>query len=74
MENTSTQDQIAQHYLAMLDSVLLINAALDNPAAYADDETVVSRNVDHLVLMMEKDFWADEDMTSVKAVVARAKG
>lgn len=70
MENEITSEQIAQHYSAMLDSVALIGAAKANPDLFADDETLVSRNVEHLVIMLAKDFWTDEDMSSVKAEVA----
>lgn len=64
-----TEQEIAAAYSAMLDSVALINAARANPDDYADDETVVARNVEHLGLMIAKDFWTDEDMTSVQAAI-----
>ena len=48
MENEITAEEIAQHYSAAMDSVNLINAVIADPAAYADDETVIQRNVDHL--------------------------
>ena len=64
-----TEQEIAAAYSAMLDSVALINAARANPDDYADDETVVARNVEHLELMIAKDFWTDEDMTSVQAAI-----
>ena len=68
-EETMTEEEIAQAYSAMLDSVALINSARANPDDYADDETVVARNVEHLELMVAKDFWTDEDMTSVQAAI-----
>ncbi len=64
-----TEQEIAAAYSAMLDSVALINAARANPDDYADDETVVARNVEHLELMIAKDFWTDEDMTSIQAAI-----
>ena len=63
------EQEIAAAYSAMLDSVALINAARANPDDYADDETVVARNVEHLGIMIAKDFWTDEDMTSVQAAI-----
>jgi hypothetical protein len=30
----------------------------------------VQRNVDHLKLMVEKDFWTTEDMTATNAAIA----
>lgn len=62
MENEITAEEIASHYSAAMDSVTLINAVIANPAAYADDETVLQRNVDHLNIMVAKDYWTDEDL------------
>jgi hypothetical protein len=71
MENEQiTPEQIAKHYSAMLDSVAVITAARANPEAYADDETIVSRNVEHLRVMLAKDFWTDEDMTPINDAIA----
>lgn len=65
-----TPEQIAQHYSAMLDSVSVINDAIANPEKYAQDETVVQRNVEHLQHMKTRDFWTDEDMAAVDAAIA----
>ena len=69
MENI-TAEQIAQHYKAMGDSVDLINAG--QPEGMTDEEWAdcLSRNVEHLKLMVAKDFWTDEDMTAVNAAIA----
>jgi hypothetical protein len=69
MENEITSEQIAQHYKAMGDSVDLINAG--QPDGMADEEWAdcLSRNVEHLKLMVAKDFWTTEDMTAVNAVL-----
>lgn len=68
------EQQIAQHYKALLDSVWLINDAIANPAKYTNDETVIQRNVDHLELMLAKDFWTTEDMAPINAAIAAGKG
>lgn len=63
-------EEIAQHYSAMLDSVNLINGG--QPEGMDDDEWAdcVSRNKEHLELMVAKDFWTDaQDMTAVNAVL-----
>jgi len=72
MENEITAEQIAQHYKAMGDSVDLINAG--QPEGMIDDEWAdcLSRNVEHLKIMLAKDFWTDEDMTAVNAAIAAA--
>ena len=70
MENdVITPEQVAQAYSAMLDSVAVIAAAKADPDSYADDDTLVSRNVEHLKIMLAKDFWTDEDMTEVNAAI-----
>jgi len=66
---TPTAEEIAQHYRACMDSVNLINAVIAAPADYADDETVLQRNVDHLVAMVLQDYWTTEDMTPLNDAV-----
>jgi len=70
MENEITAEEIAQHYSAAMDSVNLINAVIADPAAYVNDETVIQRNVDHLKIMVAKDYWTDEDMTPFNDAIA----
>jgi nitric oxide synthase oxygenase domain/subunit len=75
MENTI--EQIAQHYTAMGHSVSLINDIIAGDAM-ADDtahdkEDCVDRNVRHLEIMLDKDFWTDEDMTEVNAAIVAGK-
>ena len=75
MENQTkmeqTAEQIAQHYKAMGDSVWLINAII--AGEQQGDKATVDRNVEHLELMVAKDFWTDEDMTAVNAAIAAGK-
>ena len=68
-----TEEQIAQHYSAMQDSVNLIDEMRTNPPEDMTDEEVadcISRNVEHLELMVAKDYWTDEDMTAVNEAIA----
>ena len=73
-----TAEQIAQNYSAMGDSVDLINAIIAGEAMADDDaadrQDCVDRNVEHLELMVAKDYWTDEDMTAVNAAIAAGKG
>ena len=65
-----TAEEIAQHYTAMGHSVDLINAGQPE---YMDDDDWAdckARNVEHLELMVAKDFWTTEDMTAVNAAIA----
>jgi len=61
-----TQAQIAQHYKAALDSVALINAG--QPEKMTDDDWAdcLSRNKEHLKIMLAKDFWTTEDLTPLE--------
>jgi hypothetical protein len=70
IDNTPTAEQIAKHYSACMDSVNLINS--EKPESMTDDEWAdcVSRNKEHLELMLAKDFWTDEDMSPIQAAVA----
>ena len=69
-----TAEQIAQHYTAMGHSVDLINAIIAGEAMADDGATdkqdCVDRNVEHLEIMVAKDFWTTEDMTAANAAIA----
>ena len=70
--DVKTKEEIAQDYSAMLDSVNLINEMRTNPPVDMTDEEVancISRNVEHLELMVAKDYWTTEDMTTVNATI-----
>ena len=70
MSDEITAEQIAQHYTAMGHSVDMLNAG--QPEGMSDEEWAdcVSRNVEHLKIMVAKDFWTTEDMTAVNAAIA----
>ena len=73
-----TAEQIAQNYTAMGHSVTLINDIIAGTAMADDDATdkqgCVDRNVEHLELMVAKDYWTDEDMTAVNAAITAGQG
>ena len=69
LEVPSTEE-ISQHYSAMGDSVDLINAGQPEDMSAEDWADMKSRNQEHLVLMLAKDFWTTEDMTAVTAAIA----
>jgi hypothetical protein len=68
-----TSEQIAQHYSAAMDSVALLNAGQPEGMSDEDWADTVSRNVQHLEIMVAKDFWTDEDLTPLNDAIA-AKG
>ena len=78
MTDTPTAEEIAQHYTAMGHSVDLINAIIagDQMADHdaADRQDCVDRNVEHLQIMVSKDFWGDEDMTAANAAITAGQG
>jgi hypothetical protein len=68
----STEEK-AQHYKAMGDSIDLINEMRTNAPEDMTDEEVadtISRNVEHLEIMVAKEWWGDEDMTAANAAIA----
>jgi hypothetical protein len=40
----------------------------------ADKQDCVNRNVEHLEIMVAKDFWGSEDMTAANAAIAAGQG
>ena len=67
MSEVNTVEEIAQHYSACLDSVNLLNAGKPTNESDADWADTVSRNKEHLSLMLAKDFWTTEDMSAIQA-------
>ena len=66
MENEITAEQIAQHYSAAMDSVNLINGGQPEGMTDADWADCLSRNKEHLVIMLAKDFWTTENLTPLQ--------
>jgi predicted CoA-binding protein len=76
-EDVKTAEDIAQDYTAMGHSVTLINEVIagtqmaDEEAA--DRQSAVDRNVEHLELMVAKDFWTNESMTASNSAITAGK-
>jgi cellobiose phosphorylase len=66
MEIEITAEQIVQHYSAAMDSVALINAGQPEEMSDADWADCLSRNKEHLKIMLERDFWTTEDLTPLR--------
>jgi hypothetical protein len=67
---TPTAEEIQRHYSAALDSVALINAGKPEGMEDADWADTVSRNKEHLVLMLAKTYWTTEDLAPLQAAAA----
>ena len=76
-DEVKTAEEIAQDFTAMGHSVDLINGIIDG-SKMADEEAAerqdaINRNVEHLEIMVAKDFWTSEDMTASNAAIAAGK-
>jgi hypothetical protein len=69
MEN-QTPTQIAQHYASAMDSVNLINAGKPQYMSDAEWSNCLSRNKQHLQIMLAKDYWTTEDLAPLQAASA----
>ena len=69
-----TPEQIARHYSAAMDSVDLLNAGQPEGMDAEDWADTVSRNVEHLKIVVAKDFWTDEDLTPFNDAIAANGG
>ena len=67
---TPTAEEIAKHYSACMDSVNLINAGQPEGMTADDWTATVSRNKEHLVIMLAKDFWTTENLAPLQAASA----
>ena len=72
-----TTEEKAQDYTAMGHSVTLINEVIAGTKmadeSAEDRQSCVDRNVEHLELMVAKDYWTSEDMTAVNAAIVAGK-
>ena len=72
-----TTEEIAQDYTAMGHSVSLINGIIAGTEmideSAEDKQSTVDRNVEHLELMVAKDYWTTEDMTATNAAITAGK-
>jgi len=69
MEN-QTPEQIAQHYSAAMDSVNLINGGKPDNMTDVDWADCLSRNKEHLKIMLAKDYWTNENLAPLQAASA----
>ena len=67
MNEITAEQQIARHYAACMDSVNLINAGKPELMEDAEWADCLSRNKEHLKIMLAKDFWTNEDLTPLHA-------
>ena len=78
MTDTPTADEIAQNYTAMGHSVALITDVMAGDAMADDDaadrQACVDRNVEHLEIMVAKDYWTSESMTATNAAITAGNG
>ncbi len=77
LDNTPTAEEIAQSYTAMGHSVELINGIIDGSKMVDEDsqdkKNTVKINVEHLEIMIAKDYWTNQNMTAVKKAIVDGK-
>ena len=69
MSEEITEEQMAQNYTAMGHSVDLLNAGKPDDMEAEEWTATKARNVEHLELMVAKDYWTSEDMTAVNKAI-----
>jgi len=69
-ETTITPEEIAQHYSAAMDSVNLINAGQPEGMTAEDWADTLSRNKEHLKIMLAKTYWTTENLTPLEEASA----
>lgn len=70
MIETPTAEEVQRHYKAAIDSVNLLNVG--KPEGMDDMEwaACVKRNVEHLKIMVAKDFWNGQDLAPLNAAIS----
>ena len=77
MSEVKTAEEIAQDHTAMGHSVELINGVIAGTSMIdeeaADKQSAVDRNVEHLELMVAKDYWTNESMAAANSAITAGK-
>lgn len=73
IDTIPSAEQIARHYSAAMDSVNLINDLLAKSSLTEEEQNRISRNVEHLEIMVAKDFWTTEDLTPLEDAIVAGK-
>ena len=68
---TLTTEEIAQNYTASLDSVTLITELMALSSRDAEHTATVVRNVEHLELLVAKEYWPSEEIATLNAANTR---
>jgi hypothetical protein len=67
---TLTAEEIQAHYDAALDSVTIITDLMALNSRDDDQTATVARNVEHLQLMVAKDYWtSNHDLAPLNAAI-----
>ena len=64
----------ARQYSASMDSVNLINSLLAKPSLTEEEQDCVKRNVEHLEIMVEKNYWTTENLAPLQKAITDGKG
>lgn len=70
----NTLQNIQKHFDAAMDSVNLLNAGKPNNVKQEDWAKTVIRNVEHLKIMVAKDFWQGQDLSPLIAAIKDKSG
>ena len=70
VQEQPTAEQIAKHYSAAMDSVALINGGKPEMMSDEDWADCLSRNKEHLVIMLAKPYWTTEDLAPLRTASA----
>jgi hypothetical protein len=69
---TSIINPALQHSASM-DSVNLINSLLAKPSLTEEEQDCIDRNVEHLEVMIAKDYWAAENLKPLTDAITAGK-
>lgn len=71
MEENLTPEELTNRYSSTMDSVNVINEFIVKTPLTQEDKNTIDRNVEHLKIMISKDFWTeDHDLTPFETAIA----
>ena len=65
----TTPEEIARHFSAAMDSVNLINKLTKKSSLTTEEQDVISRNKEHLKIMLSRDWFTEDQKQALRAVL-----
>jgi hypothetical protein len=71
MSSDMTQEEVTRQYNAAMDSVAMLLGDKPSGMSDADWEDCIKRNIEHLKIVMSRDYMKDQDLTPIHNAIKK---